>query len=140
LEALERFCEIMKVDLMVSQEDPGMETWFRAVSLKEDSRCEICYELRLDQTALKASELGFDYFSTTLLYSKFQKHDDIIRTGQAMAKRYSIEFFSGDWRKGWNRGVKMYRKLGLYRQGYCGCVYSERERIIAKRERIEPGV
>lgn len=114
---------------MLLREDPdGMEDWFRAVAYREASRCTVCFGKRLEETARMAREKGFDAFSTTLLYSRFQNHE-LLRdiAGNASAK-FDIPFHYRDWRTGWNKGVKKYRAVGLYRQKYCGCIYSEKER------------
>jgi len=106
----------------------GLEDWLREVVFREAQRCRICFNLRLERTASLAQKYGFDAFSTTLLYSRFQKHDLLRAIGEAVSETYGIPFYYKDWRKGWNEGVKKYRSLGLYRQKYCGCIYSEKER------------
>jgi predicted adenine nucleotide alpha hydrolase (AANH) superfamily ATPase len=108
----------------------GMEDWLRTVVFREAQRCRLCFDFRIDATARLARTRGFDAFSTTLLYSRFQKHDLLQATGEAVAEKYGIPFVYRDWRTGWNEGVKRYRKLGLYRQKYCGCIYSEKERAL----------
>jgi len=108
----------------------GMEEWLRSVVFRESQRCRICFDLRLDAVARLAKNRGFDAFSTTLLYSRFQKHDLLRSIGEAVSDKYGIPFVYRDWRTGWNDGVKRYRKLGLYRQKYCGCMYSEKERAL----------
>jgi hypothetical protein len=70
----------------------------------------------------------FDYFSSTLLYSKFQKHDAIKSIGDAVGKSVGVKFYYDDFRKGWKEGVETSKTLKLYRQQYCGCIYSEKER------------
>jgi predicted adenine nucleotide alpha hydrolase (AANH) superfamily ATPase len=105
-----------------------MEDWLREVVFRESQRCRICFTMRLERTAEIAAKKGFEAFSTTLLYSRFQKHDLLKTVAEAVSERYSIPFHYRDWRKGWNEGVKKYRELGLYRQKYCGCIYSEKER------------
>jgi predicted adenine nucleotide alpha hydrolase (AANH) superfamily ATPase len=105
-----------------------MEDWLREVVFRESQRCRICFTMRLERTAEIAAKKGFEAFSTTLLYSRFQKHDLLKTVAEAVSERYSIPFLYRDWRKGWNEGVKKYRELGLYRQKYCGCIYSEKER------------
>lgn len=70
----------------------------------------------------------FDAFSTTLLYSKFQNHELITTTGEAIAKSTGIPFYYRDFRPGWKEGIKASKDLNLYRQQYCGCIYSEKER------------
>ncbi|MFA4828938.1 MAG: epoxyqueuosine reductase QueH [Thermodesulfovibrionales bacterium] len=93
-----------------------------------ENRCRICYEMRLDETARKAKEMRLDGFTTSLLVSPYQKHDVIIDAGREMEKKYAIQFFYEDFRPGWKEGVRMSKELGLYRQKYCGCIYSEMER------------
>lgn len=135
LNNLREFVEITKPALIVPEDSGHMEEWFRAVANNEENRCHICYTIRLNQTAARAKEMGFKAFSTTLLYSKFQKHELIREVAESISQEHSVEFIYKDWRTGWNQGVKAYKKLGLYRQIYCGCVYSERERIIILNER-----
>jgi predicted adenine nucleotide alpha hydrolase (AANH) superfamily ATPase len=108
----------------------GMEEWLREVVFRESQRCRICFNLRMDKIARFAEAKGFDAFSTTLLYSRFQKHELLKSICEAVSDKYGIPFIYRDWRTGWNDGVRRYRKLGLYRQKYCGCVYSEKERAL----------
>jgi hypothetical protein len=67
--------------------------------------------------------------STTLLYSRFQKHDLIRTVGEGVAVQQGIPFLYRDFREGWSEGVRISREIGMYRQPYCGCIYSERERF-----------
>jgi epoxyqueuosine reductase len=108
----------------------GMEEWLREVVFREAQRCRVCFNFRMDAVAEMAQAKGFDAFSTTLLYSRFQKHDLLKQMCEAASEKHGIPFVYRDWRTGWNEGVKKYRKLGLYRQKYCGCVYSEKERAL----------
>lgn len=108
-----------------SEYDP--KTYFRAVSQREDNRCFYCYSLRMERTASIAKRGGFDYFTTTLLYSKFQKHEDIAQLGRDLEKT-KIQFWYEDFREGWKRGIDISKDWGIYRQQYCGCLYSEYER------------
>ncbi len=93
-------------------------------------RCDTCYETRLRQTALKAKEQGFDAFSSTLLYSRYQKHSVIRSIGERIASEYGLKFHYTDWRHGWRRGIELSKELGLYRQQYCGCILSEMDRYM----------
>jgi hypothetical protein len=70
----------------------------------------------------------FDAFSTTLLYSKFQKHDTIRSIGTSVAQQVGVPFVYQDFREGWKEGVLTSKAMGMYRQQYCGCIYSEKER------------
>jgi hypothetical protein len=109
-------------------EDYGMEAFFRLVAGHEDDRCRICYTLRLQETARVAKEEGFTGFTTTLLYSKFQKHDVIREVGERLGREVGIPFVYHDFRAGWQEGVDLSREIGMYRQPYCGCLYSEKDR------------
>jgi predicted adenine nucleotide alpha hydrolase (AANH) superfamily ATPase len=90
-------------------------------------RCKLCYKLRLEKTAEKAKELGIENFTTTLLYSKYQFHDDVKNIGFEIANEYKLKFVYADLRVGWKEGIKISKELGLYRQKYCGCIFSEIE-------------
>ncbi len=92
-------------------------------------RCRVCYRLRLESTAREAKAKKMNAFSTTLLYSRYQKHDWIKEVGFEIAERYQIPFLYQDFRPGWNEGVQKSKQLGLYRQPYCGCIFSEKERF-----------
>ncbi len=101
---------------------------------REEERCQICYRIRLEATAACAKKLGCDGFSTTMLYSKFLKHDLIRELGQLIAQETNISFIDHDFRLGWQEGVAISREMGMYRQNYCGCLYSERDR---NRSRVD---
>ena len=96
-------------------------------AIKAD-RCRMCYTWRLGQTARFASENGFSAFSSTLFYSIYQQHDLMREIAERFAERYGVEFYYEDFRSGWQEGIDISREMGLYRQGYCGCVFSEEER------------
>ncbi len=81
-------------------------------------RCRACYAIRLEAAAQEAKVLHFDAFTTTLLYSRFQKHDWIKGVGQEISERFQIPFHYQDFRPGWNEGVLKSKELGLYRQPY----------------------
>jgi len=117
------------IDLnVIYQEGYDLEGFLRNVVFRESNRCSYCYHDRLKSTALTAKRSKFDYFTTTLLYSKFQKHDMIQSIGEAVGRSAGIPFYYRDFRSGWKEGVETSKELGLYRQQYCGCVYSEKER------------
>lgn len=105
-----------------------LEGFLRAVAFRESERCRFCYYDRLKATARMAKASGFDSFSSTLLYSKYQKHDLIQTIGECVGKEVGIPFFYRDFRPGWKEGVDESRKMEMYRQPYCGCIYSEKER------------
>ncbi|HHY37711.1 MAG TPA: epoxyqueuosine reductase QueH [Clostridia bacterium] len=91
-------------------------------------RCALCYEMRLRQAARYAREQGFDLYSTTLLSSPYQFHDLIKEMGQRIGEEEGVEFFYHDFREGFREGQNKAKELGIYRQPYCGCIFSERDR------------
>ena len=78
-----------------------------------------------------AKENGFDYFTSSLLYSKYQNHEEIKNIGKGLAEKYGVTFYYDDFRIGWKEGIKESKEMGLYRQQYCGCIFSEKERYLA---------
>lgn len=117
------------IDLrVIYQEGYDLEGFIRGVAYREANRCDYCYHERLKSTAHLAKRGKFDYFTTTLLYSKYQKHDTIKSIGEAVGKSVGVPFLYNDFRPGWKRGVTESKRLGMYRQQYCGCIYSEKER------------
>jgi epoxyqueuosine reductase len=111
-------------------EAPGypMEEFLANVATDPAKRCEFCYLNRLTQTAIKAKELGFSLFGTTLLISPYQNHDRIVGIGRELAQENGLQFYDQDLRPGFRQSQAMAKELGLYRQKYCGCIYSEKER------------
>lgn len=147
---------------------PGPEykpqEFFRAVTFKEPNRCLFCYKLRLQklfETALSGALGTYSHVSSSLLYSRYQRHQAILAIGQRLGvdqigrKPESSapaplqaeaglvadeagqspgptlpgpQFYYADFRVGWSRGITLSKKWGIYRQKYCGCLYSEAER------------
>ncbi|MDD3617776.1 MAG: epoxyqueuosine reductase QueH [Desulfobulbaceae bacterium] len=106
----------------------GLIEYLRRVVFHEKQRCAVCYDLRLEETARKAARENEEAFSTTLLYSKYQNHDLIKEKGLQLAGKYGVQFYYEDFRPGWQEGIDRAVAMGLYRQPYCGCIYSEQER------------
>jgi hypothetical protein len=126
-ETLEEYAR--SIDLPLIMDDGyDLEGFLRETVFRETERCRFCYRLRLEKAAQVAIKGKFDALSTTLLYSRFQKHDLIAETGRETAGRENLEFFYRDFREGWREGVIRSKELGMYRQQYCGCIYSEKER------------
>lgn len=113
---------------VIYQSDYKIEKFLQSVVFREKDRCRYCYYDRLKATALVAKKGKFEGFTTTLLYSKFQNHDQIKKTGEALAKKYDLKFFYHDFRAGWKFGIDESKRLNMYRQQYCGCIYSEKDR------------
>lgn len=105
----------------------GLEDFARNTAYRENMRCLYCYTSRMEKIAEVASEKGFDCFSTTLLYSRYQKHDLIIHACETAALKFNVTFLYEDWRDGWEYGIDESKKTEMYRQKYCGCIYSEEE-------------
>lgn len=112
--------------------EPGydLEGFLQKMAFREADRCEICYHQRLKATALVARRGRFDSFSTTLLYSRFQNHDAIKSLGESVGRSLDIPFLYRDFRIGWTEGIRQSKALNMYRQQYCGCIYSEKERFL----------
>jgi predicted adenine nucleotide alpha hydrolase (AANH) superfamily ATPase len=102
----------------------------RTLELLSRERCPGCYRIRLEETARQAKAQGFQSFSSTLLYSIYQKHDLIRELGTEIGKRQGVEFFYRDFRTGWEEGRRTAKEQGLYLQKYCGCIFSERDRYL----------
>jgi predicted adenine nucleotide alpha hydrolase (AANH) superfamily ATPase len=95
--------------------------------------------MRLEATAREAKKNNFNQFSTTLLQSAHQNHLLIKEAGERLAKEIGIPFYYEDFRQGWRKGLEISKAMGLYRQQYCGCIYSEKERYMnAGRKRHQP--
>jgi epoxyqueuosine reductase len=114
---------------MIVREDYELERFLRQAAFREHQRCIYCYSVRLEATARLARKSRFDAFTTTLLYSKQQKHDLVRSLAEEASRRHGIPFHYEDFRSGWRTGQEEAKALGMYRQQYCGCIYSEKERF-----------
>ncbi|NLL02260.1 MAG: epoxyqueuosine reductase QueH [Mollicutes bacterium] len=92
-------------------------------------RCHLCYELRLEKTAEIAKEKNYDYFGTTLTVSPYKSSKIINEIGSKLAEKYQIKYLFSDFKKenGYQRSIELSKKYNLYRQNYCGCLYSRKE-------------
>jgi len=117
---------------MIMRDEYDLEGFLANVAAAPDARCEYCYASRLQATASMAAEHGFDAFTASLLYSRYQRHDEIRKLGEQAAKKYGIQFYYEDFRSGWQEGIRLSKERGLYRQQYCGCIYSEKDRYLPK--------
>jgi len=110
------------------------DQWFKITEKYKDEpekgkRCDICYAMRLKKTAQKASELGFDSFTTVMSLSPWKKADVLNQLGKMFAHKYKINFLEANFKKkdGFRKSIELSKQHGLYRQNYCGCKYSMRE-------------
>ena len=90
------------------------------------ARCSICINKRMEYTALKAKELGYDYFATTLTVSPHKNSELINKIGKVLEEKYSVKYLYSDFKKedGYLKSIKYSKEYNLYRQNYCGCRYS----------------
>lgn len=93
-------------------------------------RCRRCYELRLREAARFARQYGCDYFTTTLTISPMKSSAVLNEVGERLAQEYGVAFLPSDFKKkeGYKRSIVLSKEFGLYRQDYCGCIYSKRQR------------
>ena len=133
-ETLKTYAGISQFDLIIDDRY-DLELFLNHTRPWGPERCRACYEIRLEATARKAKAEGFEAFSTTLLYSRYQKHDWVREVGTRLGDRLAISFHYQDFRSGWYEGAQKSKELGLYRQPYCGCVFSEKERFMKNVDR-----
>ena len=120
-------------DVIVGKYDP--ERFYEAVKGHEadregGDRCAICFRLRLREAAEAAKAGGYDYFTTTLSISPLKNAALLNAIGAELAEEYGVPYLFSDFKKrnGYKRSIELSREYGLYRQDYCGCVFSKRER------------
>ena len=105
------------------------------------ARCIKCYYLRLDKTAKLAKEHDYDYFATTLTVSPLKNSQKLNEIGKYLSEKYDIKYLYSDFKKkeGYKHSIELAKKYNLYRQDYCGCIYSklEREQIKANKNTEE---
>ncbi|MCS7150631.1 MAG: epoxyqueuosine reductase QueH [Caldimicrobium sp.] len=135
IQALETVSKREKVEILWVK-DYGLEFFLEETLFQweKPKRCERCYYMRLKKTVEVALELRAEAFSTTLLQSPFQFHELIKEIGEELEDRYKITFFYEDWRRGYKEGKAKAMELGVYRQKYCGCLFSEKERYLPHRK------
>jgi len=128
LQTLENYARISLLPLKV---DRGyeLETFLKGAIEQGKDRCLFCYRMRLEKAFREGAESGADAVTTTLLYSRYQRHEDIKRICEELADTYGVPFLYRDLRVGWKKGIEESKKLNMYRQQYCGCILSERERF-----------
>ncbi|MDA8084566.1 MAG: epoxyqueuosine reductase QueH [Nitrospiraceae bacterium] len=127
-DALKQLQDIWHLDIEYIDEYP-LDAFLKAVAGTGAGRCEICYTMRLDRTAETARAMNIPAFTTSLLASPYQKFDMINTIGRSAGERHGVCFLEQDMRKGWHLSRGLSKEFGLYRQKYCGCIYSEMERF-----------
>jgi predicted adenine nucleotide alpha hydrolase (AANH) superfamily ATPase len=120
---------------MTMDDTYDVEAFLRTTLPLGRDRCLACYRMRLERAFAEARERKVETLSATLLYSKYQRHEDIAAIAEELSTKYDIPFLYTDFRQGWKEGQDESRRLGIYRQQYCGCVMSEQERFKGSRAR-----
>jgi predicted adenine nucleotide alpha hydrolase (AANH) superfamily ATPase len=131
LASVEKLQHLWNLDMEYADEY-ALDDFLAKVVNKGKDRCYFCYSLRLERAALTARRMGLDGFTTSLLASPYQKFDMIVQIGEETGRRHGIPFHAEDVREGWSVSRGLALELGLYRQKYCGCIYSEMERYLKK--------
>lgn len=129
-EETKRLCDAFGVNCVVCERDE--KSFYSAVKGFEDcleggARCEICFRLRLSKTAEYAAMNGYDYFATTLTLSPLKNAELLNEIGEESGKKSGVSYLVSDFKKkgGYLRSIELSREYGLYRQNYCGCVFSK---------------
>lgn len=129
----QKFAESEKMKVIID-ENYDLEAFLQNIVHRESKRCWYCCTMRLFHTASIAKRGKFDAFTTTLLVSPFQKHELIKQAGEIAASKYGVEFYYVDFRSGFKEAYKKAKATGHYLQQYCGCIYSERDRYMPKKQ------
>lgn len=119
------------------------EDYYRKVKGLEDepeggSRCFVCFELRLKEAAKTAADNGFEYFTTTLSISPYKNAEKLNEIGNKLGSEYGVSYLPSDFKKknGYKRSIELSNEYKLYRQDYCGCVYSKRDRDLKNENMV----
>ena len=134
LTELKRFVDEAGYNIKVESPKYDSDEFFSAVRGMEDmseggERCRVCYELRLRKSAQAAKDGGFDYFTTTLSISPYKNAQWLNEIGASLEQEYGVKYLYSDFKKknGYKRSIELSSEYGLYRQDYCGCVFSKAE-------------
>lgn len=120
---------------VIFEEEYGLDEFCKEAVKDLNKRCiDYCYPVRLKRTFEYAKENGYDTVTTTLLYSIYQKHDFIKKYMEELSREYGINFLYRDFREGFWEGHQKAHDLNLYMQKYCGCIFSEEDRYLKKKE------
>lgn len=126
---MKKYCQQNEIEFIEGEYE--LDKWYNLIKGFEKEaeggrRCEICYQMRLEQTADLAARKNYDYFGTTLSISPHKKSLVINKIGNQLADKYKIKFYPADWKKrdGFKSACELSRQQGFYRQNYCGCAFS----------------
>lgn len=138
-EAAEQTARHFGIPVIWDDESWDITTWLRAVKDNDTppGRCAWCVSSRIEAAFARAREIGATHVFSSLLYSRYQPHSAIVEAGKRLEKEAGApRFLYRDFRELWQAGIDLSRELGLYRQPYCGCIYSEHERYAKKLKRV----
>ena len=142
LKEIFEYLKKIKIDLIEGEYE--VKTWFKNIKGLENQpeggkRCDVCFRMRLEETARKASANGFNAFASVLTISPHKNAEKINNIGRYLAKKYRVSFLENNWKKkeGFKIACQLSRKENFYRQDYCGCVFSKKEREAILKEREE---
>ncbi|MBR6573008.1 MAG: epoxyqueuosine reductase QueH [Clostridia bacterium] len=128
---LQEMKEAENIDILPCEYEP--ETFYEiAKGLEKEKeggeRCFKCYRLRLEKTVQAAKEKGFDYFTTTLSISPYKNAEKLNEIGKDLSEKYNVPYLFSDFKKknGYKRSIELSKEYDLYRQDYCGCIYSKK--------------
>lgn len=130
-DAMRSVADKLEVPLLEEGNPVNPGRWVRALegNVRQKERCRFCYRPRMERTAALARELGFDSFTSSLLYSRYQQHETIADEAARAAETQGSVFLYRDFRPWWWDGINMSRELGIYRQKWCGCILSMKEAL-----------
>lgn len=109
------------------------DMWRHFKTNKKKNHCQMCYAMRFYQAAKRCKELGYEGFASTLFISPYQNHEQMHRIGEIVAKKFDVKYYPFDWRYGFYASQARAKEENIYRQKYCGCIYSISESFYAKK-------
>lgn len=128
LDAVKEWAPAVNLPVIYHEEYP-LEENIRML-LNSDNRCFSCFADRMKRTAELASEMGIGLFTSTLSVSPYQNHGLLIEAGESATESLDVQYLYRDFRDSYRRSIELSRCAGMYRQPYCGCVFSERDRYL----------
>ena len=141
---IKNFCKAFDIKIKVVDDGYNHQDFLDAIKGKEElgersERCYNCYLLRLEKSVIIAKELGFEYFTTTLSLSPFKNSNWINEIGYKLEQKYGVKYLYSNFKKedGYTDSIRMSEEYCLYRQNYCGCEFSMKERLEHDRAKEE---
>ncbi|MDD2999216.1 MAG: epoxyqueuosine reductase QueH [Candidatus Riflebacteria bacterium] len=134
-----KMAEVFGCNVLHGNSNYGLDSFLKALAENYGpERCAVCYRLRIEAVAKAAADNSFSAFSTTLLISPYQNHDLLIATGHEAGRKFGVNFCYIDFRPGFRGTYEAARQHELYRQKYCGCIFSEHDRYKNDKKFLNP--